>query len=113
MFLNILQIIGVIGTILTGLFSLLAPTKIEGFTGIKPIGGRGITEIRSIFGALFIGLGVAAFLLDKTVAYPMLGIMYLAIAAIRAISMFTDKSVEQSNIISLVVEIIFGVILVL
>jgi len=43
----------------------------------------------------------------------MLGIMYLAIAAVRAVSMFTDKSVEQSNIISLVVEIIFGVILVL
>ena len=34
----------VIGTIITGLFSLIAPTKIEGFTGIRPIGGRGITE---------------------------------------------------------------------
>jgi len=43
----------------------------------------------------------------------MLGIMYFAIAGVRAISMVTDKSVEQSNIISLVVEIIFGVILVL
>ena len=53
MFLNILQIIGVIGTILTGLFSLVAPTKIESFTGIRPIGGRGITEIRSIFGIIY------------------------------------------------------------
>jgi hypothetical protein len=111
--LKILQIIAVIGTILTGLLSLLAPTKIEGFTGIHPVGGRGITEIRAIFGALFIGLGIAAFLLDKAVAYPMLGIMYLTIAVVRAVSMLLDRSIENSNVISLVIEIVIGVILVL
>lgn len=111
--LKILQIIAIIGTILTGLLSLVVPTKIEGFTGIHPIGGRGITEIRAIFGALFIGLGIAAFLLDKAVAYPMLGIMYLTIAVVRAISMLLDKSIENSNVISLAIEIVIGVILVL
>jgi len=111
--LKILQIISVIATILTGLLSLVAPTKIEGFTGIHPVGGRGITEIRAIFGALFIGLGIAALLLDKTVAYPMLGIMYLAIAVVRAVSMILDKSIENSNVISLAIEIVIGVILVL
>jgi len=111
--LKILQIIAVIATILTGLLSLVAPTKIEGFTGIHPVGGRGITEIRAIFGALFIGLGIAALLLDKTVAYPMLGIMYLAIAVVRAVSMILDKSIENSNVISLAIEIVIGVILVL
>jgi hypothetical protein len=39
--------------------------------------------------------------------------MYLAIALVRAVSMFLDKSVVQSNIISLAVEVVFGVILVL
>jgi hypothetical protein len=111
--LKILQLISVIATILTGLLSLLAPTKIEGFTGIHPVGGRGITEIRAIFGALFIGLGIAALLLDKAVAYPMLGIMYLAIAVVRAVSMLLDKSIENSNVISLAIEIVIGVILVL
>ena len=52
-------------------------------------------------------------MLDPNVAYPMVGIMYFAIGAIRLVSMFMDKSIEQSNIISLAVEIIFGVILVL
>lgn len=113
MFLNIFQTIAVIGTVLTGLFALIAPTRIQGFTGIQPIGGRGITEVRAIFGGLFIGLGLAAFLLDKAVSYPLLGWMYLAIAMVRAVSMFTDKSVERSNLISLAVEIVFGVILVL
>lgn len=111
--LKMLQIIAVIATILTGLLSLIVPAKIEGFTGIHPVGGRGITEIRAIFGGLFIGLGIAALLLDKAVAYPMLGIMYLAIAVVRAVSMLLDKSIESSNVISLVIEIVIGVILVL
>jgi hypothetical protein len=111
--LKILQIIAVIGTILTGILSLFWPKMAEGFTGLTAPGGRGITEIRSILGALFIGLGIAVFLLGTREVYQMLGIMYLAIAAVRAVSMVIYKSIEQSNIISLIVEIIFGVILVL
>ena len=61
-------------------------------------------------GGLFIGLGLAAFILAAPAVYQALGIMYLAIAIVRAISMFLDQSVVQSNIISLVVEIGFGII---
>jgi hypothetical protein len=45
--------------------------------------------------------------------YQMLGITYLAVAVVRTASMIIDRSVVQSNIISAVVEIIFGIILVL
>jgi len=41
-----------------------------------------------------------------------LGIAYLAIFAARLVSLFVDRSFEQSNIISLAVEIALGVILV-
>ena len=111
--LKTMQIIAVIGTILTGLVSLIWPLKVQGFTGLTAPSGRGITEIRSILGALFIGLGIAVLLLGTRETYQMLGFMYLAIGAVRAVSMVIDKSIEQSNIISVVVEIIFGVILVL
>ena len=111
--LKILQIIAVIGTILTGILSLFWPKMAEGFTGLTAPGGRGITEIRSILGALFIGLGIAVFLLGTREVYQMLGIMYLTIGVVRAVSMVIDKSIEQSNIISVIVEIIFGIILVL
>ena len=97
MFIKILQIIAVIATILTGLVSLINPQSVQGFTGLTAPGARGITEIRSILGGLSIGLGIA----------------YLGVALVRGISMFVDKSVVQSNVISLVVEIIFGIILVL
>jgi hypothetical protein len=51
--------------------------------------------------------------LKEPTAYRMLGIAYLVVAVVRTASMIIDKSVVQSNIISVVVEIIFGVILVL
>jgi len=111
--LSILKIIAAIGTIATGLLALLRPTSIDGFTGITATGPRGITEIRAIFGGLFIGLGIAALLLNTDSAYQMLGITYAAIAVVRVVSMFLDQSIENSNIISTVVEVAFAVILIL
>ena len=111
MLIQILQIIAAVGTILTGLFSLIKPNDITGFTGIRPEGGRGITEVRAIFGGVFIALGILPFFIPT--AYLVLGVTYLIIALVRAVSMLLDKSVVQSNVISLVVEIFFGIILVL
>ena len=111
--LNILQIIAAAVTILTGLFALLRPNGITGFTGIQPVGGRGVTEVRAIFGALLIALGVYPLVAGSPVAYAMLGVGYLAIAIARAFSIIFDKSTAQSNLISLGIEIVLGIILVL
>ena len=110
---RVFQIIAAIGTIITGLVSTLRPRSVFGFTGLSAPGARGITEIRAILGGVFIGLGLAPFILNTQAAYRTLGITYLVIGIIRAISIFVDHSAEQSNLISLIVEIIFGVILVL
>ena len=111
--LKILQLIAVALTIVTGLVSLVAPRSVQGFTGLTAPDGRGITEIRSILGGLFIGLGIAVLVLATRETYQMLGIMYLAIAAVRAVSIFVDKSSVQSNWISFATEIVIGIILVL
>ena len=112
MIIQILQIIAAIATILTGLVSLFKPESVTGFTGLRPEGGRGITEIRAVLGGFFVALGAAPLMLNSPVAYSMLGMAYLVVGVVRGVSMWVDKSVTQSNIISLVVEIIFGVILV-
>jgi hypothetical protein len=93
------------------LLALVRPAAAFGFIGLKPDGVRGISEIRAIFGGLFIGLGLAPLFLGPT-AYLMLGIAYLAIALARAVSILFDRSYAQSNIISLVIEIVLGAILV-
>ena len=113
MLIRVLQIVAAAGTIVTGLVSLIAPKAVTGFTGLIPNGGRGITEIRAILGGVFVAIGVVPLVLGSRDAYMMLGITYLAIALIRIVSMFADKSVERSNVISIVTEVVFGVVLVL
>jgi len=113
MILPILQYLAAIATLLTGAVSLFWPLKVLGFTGLDVNGGRGITEIRTILGALFIGLGAAALYFNMPETYLMLGITYLVMAVVRGISILIDKSAVSSNIISLVAEFAFGIILIL
>jgi len=62
--LEILQIAILVITAGIGLIGLALPGSITGFTGLMPDGVRGISEQRSIFGGLFIALGVAPLVLD-------------------------------------------------
>lgn len=108
----ILKIIAALATVATGVLAFVKPAATYGFIGLNATGVRGVSEIRAIFGGLFIGLGLAPLLLGAT-AYQMLGIGYLAIAVARTFSIVFDKSYAQSNLISLVIEIVFGAILIL
>jgi hypothetical protein len=112
--LQILKIGCAVATVAVGVISLVRPLSVTDFTGLQATGPRGITEIRAVLGALFIGLGLAPFLLKMApAAFQAGGIAYLAVGIARMISMFIDRSAMQSNWISLAFEIVFGVILVL
>ena len=113
MIIQTLQIVAAISTIFIGLISLIWPRSVRGFTGLSAESGRGITEIRAVLGGLFVALGAAPLILHVAAAYQMLGLAYLVVGVTRAVSMFIDKSVVKSNVISLVIEIVFGVVLML
>jgi len=110
--LRILHIVAAIATVMTGLFSLLFPMKVQGFTGLELPGSRGVTEVRAILGGFFIALGAAPLLFSSRDMYLMLGLAYLGVASVRLVSMFIDRSLEKSNYISLVTEILLGIILI-
>ncbi len=111
--LQILKIIALIGTAAVGVPALFKPGSIVGFTGITSETARAKSEVRAIFGGLLIGLGIAPLILNVPAAYQLVGIAYFAIALARAFSILVDRSYAASNVISLVVEIIFGAILVI
>ena len=104
----VLKMIAALATAATGLLAFVKPDAVYGFTGLTVSGARGVSEVRAIFGGLFIALGLAPILLGQ---YRVLGYSYLAIAVTRAISIILDKSYAQSNWISLAIEVVFGVIL--
>ncbi|MHB1356006.1 MAG: DUF4345 family protein [Anaerolineae bacterium] len=110
---QILHVIAAIATIATGLYSLIRPRAVTGFTGLAPTGPRGITEIRAVLGAFFVALGAAPLIWNSTPMYLMLGVAYFGVALVRAVSMVLDKSVMRSNVISLATEVVLGVILVI
>jgi len=113
-FLQILKLLAALATIVTGLISFVRPRSVFAFTGLNAPGARGITEIRAILGGCFIGLGAAPLLLGNVnVAYQVLGITYLVIALTRGYGLIVDKSVEQSNLISIGTEVVLGILLVL
>jgi hypothetical protein len=112
-FLGGLQIAACVATIIVGAAALFWPLRVQGFIGLEAIGGRGITEIRVVLGILFVGLGLLPLILGTSETYQMLGIIYLMMGVVRTISMFLDKSIVQSNVISIITEFVFGVILVL
>lgn len=109
--LMVLKIVSVIVTILTGIYSLVRPTKIKDFTGLEAYSPRATTEIRAILGGSFIGLGAAALVFPIPEVYKTLAITYAVIAVIRGISMVTDKSMVKSNVISLATEVVLAVVL--
>ena len=111
MLLRLLRYVVLAATVASGLVLLVRPESVSGFTGLAPDAARGITEIRAAMGGVFIALGLAPLFL-KTPAERVLGLVYLAIAAVRAPFMFADGSAgEQSNWISLAFEVAAAVIL--
>ena len=61
----ILKIIAALATAATGLLAFFKPTATYGFIGLNANGVRGVSEIRAIFGGLFIGLGIAPLFLGE------------------------------------------------
>lgn len=108
----VLKVIAALATAATGLLAFVKPAATYGFIGLNANGVRGVSEIRAIFGGLFIALGVSPLFLGP-VAYQTLGIGYLAIAAARTFSIVFDKSYAQSNLISLGIEIVLGILLII
>ncbi len=106
--LTILKIVAALATAATGVLAFVKPEAVYGFTGLTAPGARGVSEVRAVFGGLFIALGLASIWLTQ---YQILGYGYLAIAVTRIISIVIDKSYAQSNFVSLAIEIVFGVVL--
>lgn len=111
--LEILKLAIALATIATGLISFVRPRSVTGFTGLEPRGPRGISEIRAVLGGLFVGAGLAPLIYAVPEVYRTLGLVYLAIGIARTFSIVYDRSTERSNLISLAVEIVFGVLLLI
>jgi hypothetical protein len=107
-----IKVIVAVATIAFGLMSIVSPPAAERFTGLTAAGPRGLSEIRAVLGGLFVGLGLAALIYRTASAFGTVGIGYLLIAVVRAISIYADDAPTSTNWLSLGFEIVFGILLV-
>ena len=111
---TIIRFIVAVLTAVTGVYIVLRPESYAKLAEFSTGNSRGRTEVKTIMGGTFIGLGMAPIiLLGSTIAFIFLGTVYLFIAATRILSMFVDKSFVFTNLITLLVEIAFGLIMVI
>lgn len=74
---------------------------------------RAITEIRAVWGGLYLGLGIAGLVFPIPEVYKMIGITYLVSNVICGISLAIDKSIDRVNLQSISYEVILAVFLFL
>ena len=75
---------------LFGLGALIRPSSLApiGVTADSPLG---TSEIRSVFGGMFIALGVACLITREPVVFAVVGAAWLADVAVRMVSVVVDR----------------------
>jgi len=110
---KVIHLVIAVVTVGFGLLSVLAPKAALRFTGLAAPAGRGISEVRAVLGGVFVGLGIAALLYQTKAAFGTAGIVYLAIALVRIVSIYLDDASTGSNWGSLAFEVVCGILLLI
>lgn len=110
-FVEILKILAAVSTTVVGLVVAALPRSVSFFTGIAFPENKSVTEIRAALGGVFIGLGLAPFVLGAPAAYEVLGLVYAIIAGLRVLSMIIDDAFVPWNFANLFFEVLFAVLL--
>lgn len=109
-FINIFVMVATIGF---GLIGWLLPKRTMKMLGLSTVGKRlGISEIRAVNGALFVGLGVGAIALSEPIAFAVVGFAYAGAALGRLTSIVIDRSGTAASWCFFSVEAVFGGFLV-
>lgn len=111
---QILHIVVAVITVLVGAFSVVFPKAAARFVGFgEAVSLRGLSEVRAVIGGAFVGAGLAPFIVGGG-GFQALGIIYLAIAIVRSISIASlERDISPSNLISVGSEWLFAAILLL
>jgi len=111
---SLLNFSGTLITIFFGLWALVQPRKFSKGLSITPYKAMGITEIRTTYGGLILGLSFYTAIYQKEILYDCLGCAWLGAASVRIVSMFLiDNSYSKKNLIFALIEIIVGILLLI
>jgi len=77
--------------VLFGAGAAVRPTALHGLIGISATSPLGVSEIRSVFGGMFIALGMACLLTRDPVVFGVVAAAWLLDFLVRCVSVFVDR----------------------
>jgi hypothetical protein len=110
---SLFHIYAVVITLKNGFFSALKPAWVKNAPLVDPATSRAKTEMRSMWGGLYLGLGIAGLVYPVTEVYRTIAIVYIASNLVRIISMVINRTYPKSIFQTISYEIILTVFLFL
>lgn len=105
---NLFHIYAVVITLKNGLFSTLKPSWIKNASLVSPTTPRAKTEVRSVWGGLYLGLGIAGLAFPIPEVYRTIAIVYITSSLVRTASMMVSKSFTKSIFQTITYELILS-----
>lgn len=94
-----------------GVAAAMRPGALE-LVGVFARSPLGTSEIRAVFGGMFIALGLAAILTREPIVFATLGVAWLADVAVRAVSVVVDRVPPREALPVLAVGLLMGLALI-
>ncbi|MDZ4166887.1 MAG: hypothetical protein U1E08_04245 [Coriobacteriia bacterium] len=95
---------------LFGLGALMRPATLA-WVGVSADTPLGTSEIRAVFGGMFVALGVACIVTREPVVFAVVGAAWLADFAVRFVSVFIDRVPIGQALTVLGIALVMGVLL--
>lgn len=93
-----------------GAVGLFAPNTIARLVCLEAYAPMGVTELRVIYGGIFLGAGASALYFREQPIFLTLGVALGLAAVVRAIAMVPDGSVSAKNVGSVAGEAVLAVL---
>ena len=99
-------------SLMMGLVALVFPETFARQTGLAADGPLGRSELRAVFGGVFIGIGLACVLLGSAAAHVVGAAAFLGGAAAKLLSAVLERGVLPAALPGLLVDLVLGALFV-
>ena len=103
-----LPLLPAIACCLAGLAALVVPEEFARRTGLVAVGALGRSELRAVFGGVFVGIGLATLLVRTPDAHLVGGAAFLGGAAAKLLSAGLERGVLPAAVPGLLVDLVLG-----
>jgi hypothetical protein len=101
-------LLGPLACLVLGVAALISPLEFAAQTGLAPIGPLGRSELRAVFGGVFVGLAAACLVLAAPAAYWAAAGAFFGGAVAKVLSAALERGVFPSALPGLLVDLVAG-----